>query len=368
MLSALAALGLALSPQTQSAAHAEAEYIVPTQICRGYWLIPVALQARDGDEDARTLWFLHDTGASNTYVDPDSLQRVSGRRFEPGRRVNLVDASAGPVRINRLPTRVRELDHLSITLGRQIDGLMSVHVLDDFLMVLDYPASQMRLRRGALPRPDGETVFSSRGPDRRPWINVDFAGREQRLLVDSGAGALGFAVNDIDRFDLVAPARPLTGAVRIDRLEPRRLARLDGQARLAGLSFVSPVLEEAPRSPLLGAQALQHFVVTLDQRQRRLKLRRVTDGPIPASDHYEFGAVMRPTTAGFELVRVFDQTPLHAAGARPGDIITHFGDIPAAERGCDFALDGGEVSLRLLRDGEQISLDLVLTPVLAAPE
>ncbi|MEO1040541.1 MAG: PDZ domain-containing protein [Pseudomonadota bacterium] len=355
------------APVRAGAVQADREIVVPTELCRGFWFIPVTLQPRDREAPSRTLWFLHDTGASNSYVDPDSLERVTGRRLEANRRVRIVDASAGPVRFNRLSVRVDELDHLSIALGREIDGILSVHTFDDFLQILDYPGREMRLRTGALPRPDGRSVFSSRGPDRRPWVEVDFAGRTQRLLVDSGAAGTAFAVNDIDDFALLAPARPLAGAVRFNRLEARRIARLDGQAELAGLRFDSPVLEEVPNSPLLGGEALRRYVVVLDQTRRRVAFYPTESGPVAAEPAFEFGAVLRPRLEGLEVERLFPETPFAEAGLRRGDLITHFDGQPVAERGCSRAQHSGQIELRVLRDGADQTIPVNLWPVLPAP-
>ena len=41
--------------------------IVPTEMCRGYFLIPLTLAPREGYAEDRTLWLLHDTGE----VDPE---------------------------------------------------------------------------------------------------------------------------------------------------------------------------------------------------------------------------------------------------------------------------------------------------------
>jgi len=63
--------------------------VLPSQMCRGYFFLPVTLEVRDGETaQDRTLWFLYDTGASASYVDPDSVERVSGQRLDSGVRAN----------------------------------------------------------------------------------------------------------------------------------------------------------------------------------------------------------------------------------------------------------------------------------------
>jgi hypothetical protein len=363
ILSALALLAAQASPTAETGV---GERVLPAELCRGFWLLPVELEP--GPSGVRhTLWFLHDTGASATYVDPDSIERVSGRRVETGRRVRFSDASSGPLTINSLTARTADLDHLSMGLGRPIDGIMSVYALQDFLLTLDYPAGEMRIREGRLPRPDGRTVFSTRGPDGRPWLRVDLAGRERPLLIDSGAGGLTLAVNHIDRFNLMDEPRALTSAVRFDRIERRRIARLSGDAMVAGLRVQAPVLEEVPRSELLGGEILRHFVITLDQARKRVRFEPVIEGPIPPAGHVELGAGLRPVNEGLEVFEVFPDTPAHAAGVLPGDLVTHYDGVAIAERGCVSSTDTERLTLTVLRDGIERDIEATLDPVLPAP-
>ena len=366
MIAILSVLTL-LAAQASPAADADrGERVLPAELCRGFWLMPVELEP--GPSGVRhTLWFLHDTGASATYVEPDSIERVSGQRVETGARVRLSDASSGPLTINSLTARAAELDHLAIGLGRPIDGIMSVYALQDFLLTLDYPAGEMRIREGRLPRPDGRTVFSTRGPDGRPWLRVDLAGRERPLLIDSGAGGLTFAVNHIDRFSLVDEPRVLTSAVRFNRIERRRIARLDGDATVAGLRVQNPVLEEVPRSELLGGEILRLFVITLDQARKRVRFEPAFEGPIPATDHVELGAGLRPVPEGFEVFEVFPDTPAHAAGVLAGDLVTHYDGVAIAERGCVSSTDTDRLILTVVRDGIERDIEVMLDPVLPAP-
>ena len=369
MLSVLLAFALGLA---QPAA-ASQDVILPAELCRGFWLLPVEFEPGE-DGQARTLWFLHDTGASRTVVDPDSIERLFGQRLKDDQRITLTHARSGRLRLNRLPGRVMELDHISIALGRPIDGIMSVYALEDFLLILDYPAGEMRLREGELPRPDGRTVFSTRGPDGRPWLRIDLAGRERPLLIDSGGGGLTFAVNHIERFNLAAPPRILSSAVRFDRIERRPVARLDGDAMVAGLRIEAPVIEEVPRSELLGGEILRYFVVTLDQANRRVRMEHAVEGPIAPLDHYASGATLRPTAAGIEVLEVYDGAPMAAAGVAAGDLITHFDGVPAAERGCTAPISGtvpginpGSTALRIRRGGVEQVLQVENFPVLPAP-
>ena len=153
--------------------------IVPTEMCRGNFLIPLTLAPREGYAEDRTLWLLYDTGAGATYIDPDSIERVTGRRLRVGQRPNIRNATAGAVNYDPIRIRIQELDHLSHALGRQVDGIMGFTVFDDVLLTLDYSNDEMRLDRGQLPPPDGETVFDADGPNYLPWMTIEFSNRSQ---------------------------------------------------------------------------------------------------------------------------------------------------------------------------------------------
>jgi len=55
-------------------------------MCRDYFLIPITLAPREDRPAERTLWFLYDTGASEAFVDPLSIERISGMKVKTGQR------------------------------------------------------------------------------------------------------------------------------------------------------------------------------------------------------------------------------------------------------------------------------------------
>ena len=56
----------------------ESSNVLPTERCGDFYFVQMAFA---GDAD-RILSMLLDTGASHTVIDPDSLERVSGKRIE----------------------------------------------------------------------------------------------------------------------------------------------------------------------------------------------------------------------------------------------------------------------------------------------
>lgn len=337
--------------------------IIPTEMCDGYFFIPVTLADREGYPDGRTLWFLHDTGASYSIVDPDSLERVSDTRVETGDRVNIRDATSGPLTFNRLPVRARELDHLSRALGREIDGIMSFGALDDFLLTLDYGRSEMRIESGELPRPDNETIFNASGPDYRPWLRMRFSNRTRRMLIDSGAARSDIVVRNLNRFETVSPPRDTGAATRLTEIERRQAARARENVTFGDYVLQTPTLQSTPGTELFGGEVMKHFVWTFDQENERVRILPVDPDQIITFDPvYGHGIVLGSHPDGFRVADVLEDTPASRVDVQAGDIITHWNGAPVATRGCDRG-DSLTLDITIRRDGEILERRLELFPL-----
>ena len=330
---------------------------VPTEMCRGYFFVPISLADREGYPEDRTLWFLYDTGASTTYVDPDAIERVSGQSMDGLDRVNITGATAGPVNYNRLPARLTDLDHLSIALGREIDGILAYDGFDDYLVTLDYAAGQIRLETGRLPRPDGDVVFSTRGRDDRPWMEVEFPNRSRRMLIDSGAAAAVFAVNDIERYPLTDPPRRVNAATRFNRIEYRDGSRIDGAVRLGPFVLPSPQVEEVPETELIGGEVMQHFTWTFDFDRERVQIERRSDTELVFPPEPSLGLSLRPVAAGLHVEAVLDGAA-EGIDIVEGDVITHWNGRPVRDRGCGERNVGEVVRMTRVRGSDSAEVDV----------
>ena len=336
--------------------------VVPTETCRGYFFVPITL-GDDPDATDRTLWFLHDTGASTTYVDPDSLERVSGQRVPSGRTARFDKARSGRVTYGSLRARVRDLDHLGTMLGREIDGILGFGVFDQFLLTLDYDKSEMRLERGELPPPDNETVFSASGRDERPWLDVRVGRYQRRMLIDSGAALVSLVVNDLADYQTIEPPRAVGGSVRFDHVERRSGARLDGDAMLGSHRLPSPTLYETPGTELIGGEVLRHFVWTFDQKNERVRIERIdADAPIAFAPIVTHGMLVVPEDGALRVRSVVEGGPAEAAGVLEDDLITHIDGLPVGERGCEPSKTES-LALTLVRDRASLEVPMPLFPL-----
>jgi len=350
--SLLLSAALTASPQ-------EPVITIPTEICRGYFFVPITL-GEDGSDPQRTLWFLHDTGASTSFVDPDALERVSGQRVAVGRRANIVSASSGTIQYSGLKARVRELDHLGTSLGRQVDGILAFGVFDDFLLTLDYETERMTLRKGALPRPDGVEVFSADGPDSRPWLKLRVGDKQRRMLIDSGAALSGLVVKKLGGYKTLAPPRATGASTRLKEIEERRSARLAGNVTFGSHTLVQPVLAETDGTELIGGDVLRHFRWTFDQANERVRIERWGDDvPIEFAAELVHGMVLSPQDGDFVVLGVLEDGPADAAGIQVGDRITHFDGKPVATRGCE-ARGSDTLRVSLVRADRKLDVAIAL--------
>lgn len=336
-------------------------HALPAEVCRNLFLIPLAL---DGREE-RTLWMVLDTGASETSVDPDAIQRVSGKRVKAGKRVTLRDATAGPLEIHRLPAKVHSMDHLSRALGREIDGILGFPTFRKFLLTLDYPNGEVRIGPGTLPPPDGIEVFTMSGK-WRPYLSVEIGDETFTLLLDSGStGSL--RLRPEDDLSWQTPPRPVSAMVRYASVEVRSAGRLDHAVRVASVTVDRPIVELSEGTRLIGTRIMRPLVWTFDQRNKRVRARGAPDDPLLDEPLRGMGTAMNPRAEGYEVFVVHPGTPAERAGLRAGDLVTAVDGTPVYERGCE-PIDTGDVDRRVLtihRGAEVLDIEVayeVLVP------
>ncbi len=339
--------------------------VIPTEMCGEYFFLPVTLAARPGYPEDRVLWFLYDTGASFSIVDPGSLERVSRIRLKPDQWANIREATSGPINFSKLRVKAVNLEHLSQALGRQLDGILAYEAFSKFLLTLDYHNQEMKIERGELPRPDGEMIFSSKGSDSRPWLEVEFPQGKRRLLLDSGAGSSALVVQELDRFKTTFPAVNIGVAFRLKKLEDRTAARSLENVQFGPEVLVQPILESTPGTQLIGGKVLRNFIWTFDQKKKRVRMVPVNPGePISFESKIIHGMVFKFKDSKLLIEALVDGSPAALSDLQVNDVVTHFNGSPLAERGCGNELkDQGELVVQVLRDGKVFETKLVLFPV-----
>jgi predicted aspartyl protease len=343
--------------------HAADESVIPSETCKGLWIVPVSYS----DDPDGVLRLLLDTGASYTSVDPDAVERLTGRRVREGKWVRLRDGEAGPMKIRKIKAQVHEMEHTARALGTPLDGILGFPTFENLLLTLDYPAEEIRVSKGSLPEIDDVTVFRDYGKVR-PYLALDVGGTKIPVLVDSGFTG-GLTLRESDPLEWASEPRAVSTSVRHNGIRIDRAGRLEADLAYGPLTLERPIVEVIEKGTRLsGEDLLRRFAWTFDQRERRIRMIAPSQDPIRLDPVRGTGLGLRPIDAGLEIVHLFADSPAEEAGLRTGDVIVATNGVPVYERGCvsmDDDTKQDSVTLSIVRGGE--ALDVVVEPRVLVP-
>jgi hypothetical protein len=255
----------------------------PLDVSKGQ---PVVEARIDGKGPFR---FFLDTGAGTTVLDGDLAKELglaildSTRLGDP---VNPQAIRAGVVKLASIEIGAARFEGVrAVTWDRSTlrpgegapRGVLGIGVFHDVLLALDYPKSQLRLKTGMLPEADGARILAYRSPHGIPVIPVSVGGRTWDAHLDSGSPStfnLPLAEKDSVRL-LTEPTEVGRGRTANTELVIYG-AQLADTMRLGGYAFPQAMIRFNDRLPHanLGGGVLREFVVTLDQKNRRVRFDR----------------------------------------------------------------------------------------------
>lgn len=190
-------------------------------------------------------------------------------------RVTLPEVRLGSFAVASVPAFAR--DYGATAYLPKIDGILGPAFFEGHLLTIGYRRATLTIADGALPPADGRNILNYELFEGNLWIPVRIGGQSAKAVLDTG---------NIRALDMPAEA-----------LKPLRLAsfpRLAGNS--IGVSGTAMIREVALADPLrigahviarpavtfsedfhewnIGSALLQDFVVTIDQKNRRVRLAR----------------------------------------------------------------------------------------------
>lgn len=299
---------------------------LPVDFADEYFFLPLAVE---GQED-RVLWFLYDTGASITVVDPDSLEEASAWVPSMGEDVRFGHLTCGALSLRDLSANVHQLDHLQHAVNHQLDGILGYRALAELLVEMDYLDGKMRVARGVLPPPDGEEVFQLYG-DHRPYLDARIEGRNHRILVDTGSG-MGFELFPRPGWDWAAEPRTVGSSMGFDGLHRYQAGRLAHPIPFLGKTYRQPLVRLADGTELVGTEVLRDYRLTFDPSHRRLRIETPLGQEVEPQRFLGTGAIFRPEAKGLIVIEVLPGSPAEQAGIRVGDEVQRVALAPGVHR------------------------------------
>jgi len=263
--------------------------IAPIDVSKGQPVIEVRL---DGKGPFR---FYLDTGAGTTVINGDLAKELGLAVLDStriGDPVNPMAIRADVVELKSIEVGTARFEGLrAVTWDRSTlrpgpdspRGVLGIGVFHDVLLGLDYPKSELRLQSGMLPEADGARILDYRSPQGIPVIPVTVGDRIYQAHLDSGSPSLlSLPLAHQDSLRLLAPPKEI-GRGRTANTELVIYgAQLADTMRIGSHVFPQAMIRFNDRLPdaNLGGGALREFVVTLDQKNRRVRFDR-TGRPAP---------------------------------------------------------------------------------------
>jgi Aspartyl protease len=161
----------------------------------------------------------------------------------------------------------------------EVDGFLGFALFTEYLLTLDYPAMQVRLARGALPKANGGDILPFEIENRIPVIEVTVGKLRMKAHVDSGNFVAGFILPEevVEQLTLlsqpvtVGHARSVTNKIEIKQVQLKDTIRI-GSFQYPEATIAFP----APSDTNVGFKILREFAITFDQKNKRIKFERAT--------------------------------------------------------------------------------------------
>jgi len=353
----------------------------------------VLVQVRVNNSDP--LWFIFDTGATNTVIDTkraaalglkaaDKIVTTGSAGQAEAQRVRNVTIQFPGFEITRLTVYTLPIDFFSAHFGVPISGIIGNDIIGRVVAEIDYEKKELGFYDVTSYRPEaGGQTFSVTLQDQLPMIRTEFELANRRFSgifeIDTGStGAIQINTPFVRRHDLVSLAKQskkenLGGVGGTAEAIATRLERITlGKYRLANSIVKLSLAKQGDYSSrlydgLLGGQIFRRFKLIVD-----LSRRRITFQPNNSlNDPFE------ADMSGLELVADGDDlatyviddletgTPAAEAGIKGGETLLAIDGRPASGFSLEeirrmFMYDGREYDLTLKRDAETIHVRLRL--------
>jgi len=262
------------------------EVVAPLEIVKGR---PV-VQVRIGGNGPFP--FIVDTGAGGTVIEAGLARELSlpiegeariGDPIQPhaiaakSARIDLL--KIGGAAFERSRATVIDQPGFADHLGAR--GVLGMPLFSDLLLTLDYGRKEIRIGRGSLPAADEKQVLSYReGPMGTIRVPLGVGPLSIDADLDTGSPAgLSLPDGDMDRLPLqgkpveVGRARTLSSEFVV------HAATLQGTLSLGEFRIENPTLRfNALPGANIGSELIGRFVVTLDQKNHRVRFREASGG------------------------------------------------------------------------------------------
>jgi Aspartyl protease len=199
-----------------------------------------------------------------------------GTKTQSFDQVRLDSLTFGGVEFQNITAMVRDYNRPGSPLPH-IDGILGFGLFADYLLTLDYPAKQVRVEKGALPKPDNELIFAYEAPRGVPMVELAGPQGAMKAIFDTGSmGGFLMSKRLAEKLPLgaerkvVGKGKTVSGEFTIEQ------APLEGELQLGSHRFPHPKIDFAEffENAIVGNRVFADFRLTFDQINQRVRLTR----------------------------------------------------------------------------------------------
>jgi hypothetical protein len=296
-VSAVLAVGFALSPVVEAQMHAGPQVPQPARIEVPQEGVALPMQDMGGRPVVEVkingkgpYRFVLDTGAVTTVVS-DELARELSLAAPAGVQVTAVGGGPAPSIVVIGDLRVgdatlKDMIAAAMPLGSLLKGVnaprgvLSAASFPGYLLTYDYPGRQISIKKGVLGETDSKSTFQYTQQEVLPTVPVRIAGQDTNVHLDTGSAfGLTLPLKFLKELPLTSSPKE-AGKVHTGGGEfPVSIARVNGPIELGKykldldeVRFSDAKPGPGPAAGNIGYEVLRHFVVTLDSKNRRIRL------------------------------------------------------------------------------------------------
>lgn len=159
----------------------------------------------------------------------------------------------------------------------EIDGILGFALFTDCLLTLDYPALQVRIARGSLPRANGADILNFEIENKIPVIELAVGKLRLKAHIDSGNFVAGFILPEelVEQLRLLSPPVTAGRARSVSNLIELKQAQLQDTIHIGSFDYPQATIAfPAPSDTNIGFKILREYALTFDQRNKRMKFER----------------------------------------------------------------------------------------------
>jgi len=233
---------------------------------------------------------------------------------------------------------------VDLPFGDGVDGIVGMNVFSECLLTYDYKGNRIQLSQGALPESNGRDIlsFSTPGsPGSHPRIELDIAGKTLPFMIDTGfQGWFRMPSEQVERLKIVEGPVTGTKSLSVGGSGGRaKIARVGTSIQLGNCTVEKPIVSMAARGTgpvlgtgmVLGTLLLEHFVVTFDIQNNRVRFARESNETITPPGQRLLGISLQRKGSSMEVRSVYPESSAALLGITEGSIIHEINGKPAGD-------------------------------------